>query len=60
MLSTEAGTIIATNLVRLNVPPSICGNIDPDSNITNESELQLEEHPLPKISTEAGIVMSTN
>jgi hypothetical protein len=37
---------------------SIRDNLDPDSNVTQESELQSEKHPSPKTSTDAGRMIS--
>jgi hypothetical protein len=38
---------------------SIRDNLDPDSNVIEESDLQYEKHPQPKISIDAGRTIST-
>jgi hypothetical protein len=42
----------------MNACVSIRDNLDPDSNITEESDLQSEKHHPPKISTDEGIMIS--
>jgi hypothetical protein len=59
MTSTDAGMTISTKPVRLNAPTSIRENLDPDSNVPEESDLHTEKHYSPKTSTDAGIIIST-
>jgi hypothetical protein len=38
--------------------PSVRNNFDPDSNVTEKSDLHSEKQPSPKASTDEGIVIS--
>jgi hypothetical protein len=49
--------MISTKPVSLNVHPSISDNFDPDSNLTEESNLQLEKHRKSITLTDAGIMI---
>jgi hypothetical protein len=51
--------MISTNPVALNTQSSICGNLDPDSNVTKPNDLHQEKQLSPKTSTEAGILLLT-
>jgi hypothetical protein len=42
----------------MNVRDSIRDNFTPDSNLTEESDRQLEKHSLPKNSTDEGTIIS--
>jgi hypothetical protein len=46
--STDAGRMISTNPIVANVHTSIRDNLDPDSNLTEESYLHSEKQPSPK------------
>jgi hypothetical protein len=51
MTSTDAGTIMPTKPVALNAHFSIRDNIEPDSNVIEESDLHSEKQLSPKTST---------
>jgi hypothetical protein len=55
---TNAGITISTKPVRWNTWHLICDNLDPDSNVIDQSELQQEKHFSSKMSTDAGIMIS--
>jgi hypothetical protein len=57
-ISTHAGIMISIKPVSSNAFSSVRDNLDPDSNLTEESDLHLEKYPQPKISTDAGILIS--
>jgi hypothetical protein len=59
MISTDAGIMISTTRVPKNASISIRDNLDPDSNVTEESDLHPEKHLSPKTSTDEGRMMST-
>jgi hypothetical protein len=46
--------MISIKPVRRNALLSIRDNLDPDSNVIEESDPQSEKHPSPKTSTDAG------
>jgi hypothetical protein len=50
--------MISIKPVIANVHTSIRDNLEPDSNVIEESDLQGEKHPSPKNSTDAGIMIS--
>jgi hypothetical protein len=50
--------MISNKIVPMNAYFSIRDNLDPDSNVTEESDLHSEKHPSPKISTDEGIMIS--
>jgi hypothetical protein len=50
--------MISIKPVPLNVFFSIRDNLDPDSNLTKESDLHSEKHSQPKISTDEGRMIS--
>jgi hypothetical protein len=51
--------MISTKPVSLNADPSIRDNLEPDSNVTEESDLLQEKHSSPKTSTDERIMIST-
>jgi hypothetical protein len=52
--STDAGRIISIKPVFANAFGSICDNLEPDSNVIEESDLHQENHPSPKTSADTG------
>jgi hypothetical protein len=54
---TDAGIIIATKRVPWNAYLSIPDNIEPDSNITRESDLHSEKYSTSRTSTDTGIMI---
>jgi hypothetical protein len=42
----------------MNADHPIRDNLDPDSNVTEESDLQSQKHPSPKTLTDAGRMIS--
>jgi hypothetical protein len=57
--STDEGRMISTTPVLRNAHFSIRGNLERDSNINDESDLQLEKHFSHKISTDEGRMIPT-
>jgi hypothetical protein len=53
--STDAGWMISIRSVLINAHFSICHNLDPDSNVTEESALHFEKEFAPKNATESGM-----
>jgi hypothetical protein len=51
--------MISFKTVKLNTAFSICDNLDPDSNLTEESLTHPQKQPPPKTSTDAGRMIST-
>jgi hypothetical protein len=51
-LQTDEGRMISTKPVRMNEEPSIRDNLNPDSNVTEQSDRHSEKHLKPKTSTE--------
>jgi hypothetical protein len=51
--------MISINPVPANAHFSIRDNIDPDSNVTEESDMHQEKHPSPTTSTDEGRMIST-
>jgi hypothetical protein len=51
--------MISIKPVQPNACFSIRDNIDPDSNVTEESDLHQQKHPSPKTSTDEGRMIST-
>jgi hypothetical protein len=51
--------MISTKPVSANTPSSIRNNLDPDSNLIEESDLHQEKQNPPKNSTDAGRMIST-
>jgi hypothetical protein len=58
--STDAGTTISNKPVRKNDITSIPDNLDPVSNVTEESGLHTEKHVQCNTSTDAKITISIN
>jgi hypothetical protein len=52
--------MISAKRVQMDTAFSIRDNLDPDSKVTEESDLHSEKHPLPKFSTDEGRMISTN
>jgi hypothetical protein len=50
--------MISIKPVRANASDAIRDNLDPDSNATEESDLQLEKHFSPKTLIDEGITIS--
>jgi hypothetical protein len=46
------------NFLNRNAYPSVRNNFDPDSNVTEKSELHSEKQPSPKASKDEGIMIS--
>jgi hypothetical protein len=51
--------MISTKPVSRNASASIRDNLDPDSNVTEESDLHSEKQSAPKFSTDEEIIIST-
>jgi hypothetical protein len=51
--------MISTKPIQLNVHPSIRDNLNPDSNMTQESNMQSDKHITHKTSTDARTMIST-
>jgi hypothetical protein len=50
--------MISIEPVSLNTHTSIRDNLEPDSNVIEESDLHKEKHPAPNNSTDAGTMIS--
>jgi hypothetical protein len=51
--------MISNKSVLMNAPVSIRDNLDPDSNVTEESDLHQEKHLSPQTSTDEGTMILT-
>jgi hypothetical protein len=49
---------MSNKLVPANAPSSVRVNLDPDSNVIKESDLDLGKHPALKTSSDAGITIA--